>query len=261
VSAKGEIIDGVAAGGLVVLNRDDPAFSQWLARAGDRRVVSVSRNGHPGADYQAHGQQPEGRELAFEVSGPAGWSCSLRLALEGEHNITNALLAIAASRELGADDSAVVDGLSAVRAVKGRLQSLDLGGGMTVIDDSYNANPVSVKAALDVLARHPGNRIAVLGAMAELGPGTRGFHREVGEHARTLGIERLITVGAGCEGYAEGYGDKTEMYDTHEQAAESVVRASHQVPVTVLVKGSRSSTMEIVVEGIKKKVDNSCCSG
>ena len=260
VSAKGEIIDGVTDGGLVVLNRDDPAFAQWLARAGDRRVVSVSRQGHPEADYVAHRQQPESPELVFEVSGPKGWSCVIELALEGEHNITNALLAIAACRELGADDSAVTGGLSAVRPVKGRLQSLEFGDGMTVIDDSYNANPVSVKAALDVLSRHPGIRIAVLGAMAELGPGARDFHRDVGEHARKLGIERLITVGAGCEGYAEGYGDTTEIYETHEQAAESVVRASQQ-PVTVLVKGSRSSAMETVVEGIKKKVDNSCCSG
>lgn len=258
VAAKGEIIDGVAGDGLVVLNRDDPAFSQWLARAGDRRVVSVSRQGHPEADYAARRQQPENSKLAFEVSGPQGWTCPVVLALEGEHNITNALLAIAACRELGADDAAVSEGLAAVRAVKGRLQTLELANGMTVIDDTYNANPVSVKAALDVLARHPGSRVAVLGAMAELGPDAREFHREVGEHARNLGIERLITVGAGCEGYAEGYGAQTEIYDSHEQAAESVVRAGQ---ATVLVKGSRSSAMEIVVEGIKNKVDNTCCSG
>ena len=258
VTAKGEIIDGVADGGLVVLNRDDPAFGRWLARAGERRVVSVSRLGHPEADYVARRPHPENPELVFEVSGPQGWTCSVVLALEGEHNISNALLAIAACRELGADDAAVTDGLAAVRAVKGRLQVLELANGMTVIDDTYNANPVSVKAALDVLAGHPGGRIAVLGAMAELGPDARAFHREVGEHARVLGIERLITVGAGCEGYAEGYGTKTEIYDTHEQAAESVVGAGQ---VTVLVKGSRSSAMETVVEGIKNKVDNTCCSG
>ncbi|MEP5980772.1 MAG: UDP-N-acetylmuramoyl-tripeptide--D-alanyl-D-alanine ligase, partial [Marinobacter alexandrii] len=101
---------------------------------------------------------------------------------------------------------------------------------------------------------------AVFGAMAELGPQAKALHREVGEFARTEQIERLLTVGPGCEGYAEGFGAATEVYQTHEDAVNAVISAK-QSPLTVLVKGSRSSAMDRVVEGIKDKVNNSCCSG
>lgn len=260
VQAKGEIIDGVEDGGLVVLNRDDPAFDQWLTRAGKSRVASVSREGVADADYRAEAIRSDGAGQTVRVHGPDGWSCVIELALAGEHNQTNAMLAIAAARELGADERAIVDGLAALAPVKGRLQTLELAPGLTVIDDSYNANPASMKAALRVLAKYPGQRLAILGAMAELGPDQKALHREVGACARTENIERLLTVGPGCEGYAEGFGAATEIFQTHEDAVAAVVNTK-QSPVTVLVKGSRSSAMDRVVEGIKEKVNNSCCSG
>ncbi|MBW4935629.1 UDP-N-acetylmuramoyl-tripeptide--D-alanyl-D-alanine ligase [Marinobacter sp. F4206] len=260
VQAKGEIIDGVAENGLVVLNRDDPAFDQWQARAGQRPVVSVSRLGHPGADYRSEPLESDAPGQSFRVSGPDNWACIVRLALEGEHNQTNAMLAIAAARRMGAGNEAITDGLAQLEPVKGRLQSLQMAPGLTVIDDSYNANPASMKAALSVLARREGQRIAVFGAMAELGSDARTLHREVGEFARAAEIERLLTVGPGCEGYADGFGVGAEMYHTHDEAVDAIVSAVSS-PMTVLVKGSRSSAMDHVVEGIKEKVNNSCCSG
>lgn len=254
VLAKGEIIDGVAADGLVVLNRDDPAFGQWQKRAGERRVVAVSRL-DADADYYAVVESRDAGARSILVQGPDNWSCRVVLALEGDHNITNLLLAIAATRQLGADDQAVIEGLGNVASVSGRLQVLNLSEGLTLIDDSYNANPSSIKAALGVLAQRAGQRVAILGAMAELGPEARALHREVGEYAREQGIERLITVGPGCEGYADGYGERTEPCQTHEQAVDSVVKAKN-TPSTVLVKGSRSSAMDRVVEGIKEKVNS-----
>ncbi|TYC59535.1 UDP-N-acetylmuramoyl-tripeptide--D-alanyl-D-alanine ligase [Marinobacter sp. BW6] len=259
VQAKGEIIDGVAADGLMVLNRDDPAFGQWQKRAGARRVAGVSRLGAE-ADYHAVIDSQGAGTKTILVSGPDGWQCQVALGLEGDHNITNMLLAIAATRELGASDQAIVDGLASVAPVKGRLQVLKLSPELTLIDDSYNANPSSMKAALGVLAGREGQKIAVLGAMAELGAEARALHREVGECAREHGIDRLITVGPGCEGYADGFGESTELGLGHEQAVELVIRDKN-TPLTVLVKGSRSSAMERVVEGIKEKVNNSCCSG
>ncbi|MBW0148720.1 UDP-N-acetylmuramoyl-tripeptide--D-alanyl-D-alanine ligase [Marinobacter arenosus] len=260
VQAKGEIIDGVADNGLVVLNRDDPAFEQWQARAGHRSVVSVSRLGHPDADYRSETMASDAPGQRFRVDGPDGWTSSIRLGLEGEHNQTNAMLAIAAARRVGADDNAITEGLAELAPVKGRLQSLELAPGLTVIDDSYNANPASMKAALSVLAKRGGEKVAVFGAMAELGPEALALHREVGEFARAQNIDRLLTVGPGCEGYADGFGGGAESFQTHDEAVEVIVRA-RQSPMTVLVKGSRSSAMDRVVEGLKEKVNNSCCSG
>ena len=259
VRAKGEIIDGVAADGLVVLNRDDPAFSQWQHRSGSRRVVGVSQL-DTAADYHAVVESNDAGTRTVQVHGPDNWHCRVSLALEGDHNITNMLLAIAATRGLGADDRAIVNGLGQVAPAKGRLQVWDLSPELTLIDDSYNANPSSMKAALGVLGQRAGRKIAVLGAMAELGPDARALHQDVGECARKYGIDRMITVGPGCEGYADGFGEGTELCPTHDQAVESVVREKN-IPLTVLVKGSRSSAMDRVVEGIKEKVNNSCCSG
>ncbi|KAA1173122.1 UDP-N-acetylmuramoyl-tripeptide--D-alanyl-D-alanine ligase [Marinobacter salinexigens] len=260
ILAKGEIIEGVSREGLVVLNRDDPAFGQWLERAADRPVVSVSCTGATDATYTARMEGSAGAGLKFTVIGPAGWSCDVALALEGEHNVVNAMLALAAARHLGATNEHIVSGLASVKAVKGRLQSLQVSPDMTVIDDSYNANPVSMKAAVRVLARKNGERIAVFGAMAELGEKAGELHREVGQCARDEKIDRLMTVGPGCEGYAEGFGDGTEAYQHHDEAVKAVINANRK-PVTVLVKGSRSSAMELVVEGIQEKVNKSCCSG
>lgn len=260
VRAKGEIIDGVVESGLVVLNRDDPAFDKWQRRAGRRRVAGVSRQAAAGGDYFSENVRDDGDSLAFRACGPQGWACDVSLPLHGEHNITNALLAIAATRELGADDEAVRQGLASVKAVKGRLQIIELSPRLTVIDDSYNANPASIKAALGVLAARPASRVAVLGAMAELGADSLALHREVGEFARARGIERLLVVGDGCEGYVEGFGDAAEVCATHDDAVRRLFEGPAESQ-TVLVKGSRSSAMDRVVEGIRKKVGNTCCSG
>ncbi|MBU2953970.1 UDP-N-acetylmuramoyl-tripeptide--D-alanyl-D-alanine ligase [Marinobacter sp. F3R08] len=259
VLAKGEIIEGVAADGLVVLNSDDPACGTWRKRAGARRVVGVSRLGAE-ADYHVVVENRKAGNRNIQVSGPDGWQCRVTLGLEGDHNITNMLLAIAATRELGASDQAIVDGLAGVASVQGRLQFLTLSPGLTLIDDSYNANPSSMKVALGVLAEREGQQVAVLGAMGELGVEARALHREVGQCARDLGIDRVITVGQGCEGYADGFGGSTESVRSHEEAVEAAI-GDKNTPLTVLVKGSRSSAMERVVEGIKEKVNNTCCSG
>lgn len=252
VQAKGEIIDGVSGDGLVVLNRDDPAFDQWRARAGKRRVVSVSRCGHPDADYRAEMVQTQASGSEILIKGSEGWSCRLVQPLEGDHNVTNTLLAVAATRELGATNANIIEGLAAMPPVRGRLQVINLPGPLSVIDDSYNANPASMKAALNVLARRTGRRVAVFGAMAELGAAAPELHAEVGALARELGIERLLTVGSGCEGYAAGFGEATEMYQTHNEAVQAIVQR-REPSMTVLVKGSRSSAMDRVVDGLKNQ--------
>lgn len=140
VRGKGEIIDGVAEGGTVVLNRDDPAFETWKQRAGIRRVVSVSARGVE-ADYQCIGYELSNGVYSIRVMTPEDRERSLTLNLPGEHNICNALLATAAAEAVGADWSSVLSGLQAVRPAAGRLGRKPLSGRITVIDDSYNANP------------------------------------------------------------------------------------------------------------------------
>jgi len=260
VRAKGEIIDGVAADGLVVLNRDDPAFGQWQARAGDRRVTAVSLRGDSRADYVVAGAEVSESGQRLLVAGAGGWSCELRLPLLGEHNRLNLLLAIAAARELGATDEQIVAGAESVRPVPGRLYPLRLCDGLTLIDDTYNANPASMKAALSVLAGFAGHRVAIFGAMAELGESARRWHREVGALAKAAGVNRLVLVGPGSDGYAEGFGPGAEHYPDHESATDAVW-SQLQKHTTLLVKGSRSAAMERVVEGLKEKVNDACCSG
>jgi len=260
VEAKGEIIDGLGANGVVVLNKDDPAFDRWVRRAGQRRVRSVSGKGRRDADFRPTDVQLDGSETRFTAQGPNGWQCDIRLSLQGEHNISNALMAIAAAQAVGATDEAIERGLSGLQAFKGRLQTLSLAPNWTLIDDSYNANPESMKAAIRVLVSHPGYRIAVLGAMAELGEGSVLMHREIGEFARSQGVERLLAVGRDCEGYGEGFGAATEICASHDDAVRRLFEQSADAQ-TVLVKGSRSAAMDRVVEGIKQKVDDACCSG
>lgn len=260
VLAKGEIIDGVDAEGTVVLNADDPAFNRWKTRAGQRQVISVSLDADVGADYTCRSVTMTEGQQRLNVTGPAGWQCELTLPLLGRHNITNALLAVAAVRSLGLADDLVKQGLAGLRPIAGRLQAVVLQSGVTLIDDSYNANPSSVKAALDVLAGFPGVRVAVLGAMAELGPEAERLHEDVGAYARQAGIERLVTVGPGCQGYRTGFGDGAEACRDHSEAVDHL---THQpsAPLTWLIKGSRSSAMDIVAEGIKQRIKSACCSG
>ncbi|WP_328186731.1 UDP-N-acetylmuramoyl-tripeptide--D-alanyl-D-alanine ligase [Marinobacter sp. OP 3.4] len=260
VLAKGEIIDGVVDGGTVVLNRDDRAFDTWKERAGNRRVVSVSARGGA-ADYRCTDHQFADGAYTIEVETPGGRR-SLVLRMPGEHNICNALLAMAAAEAVGVGESAVREGLEAVKPAAGRLERKELNDRVTVIDDSYNANPTSMKAALDVLAREASTRVAVLGGMAELGPEGDRLHREVGEHARSQGIEQLLVVGTteGCNALVSGFGDDARRFDTHQQAVEWLL-AHITGPMTVLVKGSRSSAMDQVVKMLQEKVNDPCCSG
>lgn len=260
VLAKGEIIDGVDADGFVVLNADDPAFDRWKVRAGQRQVISISLDASAGADYACVAVTMKDGQQLLTVAGPGGWQCELALPLLGRHNITNALLAVAAVRSEGLSDDLVQQGLAGLQPIPGRLQAVVLQPGLTLIDDSYNANPSAMKAALEVLADFPGERVAVLGAMAELGVEAERLHEDVGEFARKLGIERLVTVGPGCQGYRTGYGAGAEAFADHDQAID---RLTHQpsAPLTWLVKGSRSSAMDVVAEGIKQRIKSTCCSG
>ena len=185
---------------------------------------------------------------ALELDTPAGGG-TVELAVPGEHNARNALAAAAAAVALGAAMESIVAGLSGYRGVKGRLQRKSGRAGATVIDDTYNANPDSVKAAIAVLAAAPGTRILVLGDMGELGPTAPELHAEVGAHARASGIDALYALGPLSLHAAQAFGAGAR----HCARCEDVVAALTPLlgpQVTVLVKGSRYMQMERVVAAL-----------
>ncbi|WP_097460957.1 UDP-N-acetylmuramoyl-tripeptide--D-alanyl-D-alanine ligase [Mangrovitalea sediminis] len=254
VSAKGEIIDGVADGGTVVLNADDPAYPQWRERAGQRQLRTVSILNDT-SDYQARELISEDGESVFTVAGPGGWHCRIRLPLLGQHNVMNALMAIAACRALGVGDVDIIEGLGAVVPVKGRLQSIPVSDDVMVIDDSYNANPASMRAAMNVLAERSGFRVAVLGDMAELGPEESALHVSIGRIALELGIESLYACGHHATDYARGFGRDAVVFEDQAALIAALEKVA-QRPLSILVKGSRSAGMDAVVRALTDKVNS-----
>jgi len=174
------------------------------------------------------------------------------LAVAGEHNVRNALAAAACALAAGAPLDAIRRGLEAFRAVKGRSQwqQIRLGGvKVNLIDDSYNANPDSVRAAIDVLAGLPGNSWLVLGDMGEVGNEGPAFHREVGAYAAARGIQALWTAGSAARDAAQAFGPQARAFDTTTDLSDALSSAP-QVQ-NILVKGSRFMQMERIVGELK----------
>ena len=179
----------------------------------------------------------------------AGESLELRLSLLGRHNAQNALAALAVAVALDLPLAEAAASLSAVRPVPGRMQLKAGAGGIRVIDDTYNANPSSLAAALDALSRFPAPRWLALGNMAELGEGAPAFHAEAGRAARAAGVERLLAAGALTPPAVEAFGAGATHHDEVAALAE-MLRESVPPGATVLVKGSRSMRMERVVAAL-----------
>jgi UDP-N-acetylmuramoyl-tripeptide--D-alanyl-D-alanine ligase len=199
----------------------------------------------PGGDVEATSSRVVEGVTESQVTTPAG-GAGFHFPFAESHNLTNALAAIAAGVALGADPAAMADRAANIGFSRFRGERIALGDGIVLVNDCYNANPVSMRAALDHLASLEGaSRVAVLGEMAELGPGAPDYHREVGEHARALGIDRLVGVGEPAQDYAPD-----ELVGTPEEAAE-LLAAQLEPGDAVLVKGSRSAGLEAVAEALK----------
>lgn len=173
----------------------------------------------------------------------------MALALAGRHNVRNALAAAAAATSAGATLADVAAGLGSMRAVKGRLQLRRTRAGAWLIDDSYNANPSSARAGLEVLSELPGRRWLVLGDMAELGEFADSSHRELGELARALGVERLYAFGALAGLAADSFGDGAERYRDATELTRAL-DAAITPDVRLLIKGSRVNRLERVVDAL-----------
>lgn len=244
---KGAVAEAIGAEGTVILNADDP-FSEGIARRTKAKIVLAGVTG--GALHASEIRQSAGGSEFTILEG--AHRCRAQLPVAGLHMVQNAMLAVAAGRAFGLSLEECAAGLASAPLTKARLQLRDING-VQFLDDSYNANPDSMKAALRTLVEleTEGRRIAVLGAMGELGAESERGHREVGEAAAAFRIDQLITVGevgAGISAAARAAGleNVTNVRDTSE-AAELLGTAASPGDL-VLVKGSRAARMERVME-------------
>jgi UDP-N-acetylmuramoyl-tripeptide--D-alanyl-D-alanine ligase len=250
--AEGEMVAGLAPQATAVINADDAFAALWrsLTKA---RVVTFGVREH--ADFAAGEVRTSldaaGFHTHFRLHTPAG-SAAIDLALGGAHNIANALAAAAAAASAGATLAHIAAGLAAVRAVAGRLQFKRARSGAWLIDDSYNANPSSVRAAIEVLAALQGRRWLVLGDMAELGEFAHEAHADIGEFARAAGIERLYATGALMESAVASFGAGAQWFADATDLSQALSHAleSRGAEVRILVKGSRLNRLERVVDAL-----------
>lgn len=247
IRAKGEILDGMAGAGTAVLNLDDPAFTQWRARNSAGRLVTFSvANGQ--ADVFARNVIFCSQGCAaFELCTPAG-NARVRLRLAGRHNLANALAAAATAHAAGIALADLVHGLEQAQAVAGRCLQHRLSHGGVLIDDSYNANPASMRAGIDLLAGMPGQRILILGDMAELGDWAEAEHRALGEYASDK-ADVLFATGTNMQHAVEAFAGMAQHFDGRQELL-AVVENRITLPTSYLVKGSRSAAMEQVVAAI-----------
>ena len=247
--AEGEMVAGLAASAIAVINADDEFASLWrgLTRA---RVVTFGV--HARADFAATEVRTEleaaGFRTRFHLHTPAG-ATPIELALGGAHNIANALAAAASA---GATLAQIATGLAGVRAVAGRLQFKRATSGAWLIDDSYNANPSSMRAAIEVLGALEGRRWLALGDMAELGEFAPEAHLEVGEFARAAGIERLYATGELMQRAVESFGAGAQWFSSTATLTQALTRALETAgpQVRLLIKGSRFNRLERVVDAL-----------
>jgi UDP-N-acetylmuramoyl-tripeptide--D-alanyl-D-alanine ligase len=246
---KGELFAALPRDGVVVLNADDRYASRWRNLAAGRRIATF---GLEHADYSSRqvrssfvGGAPR---LDFELVAPVG-VVQVQLALAGMHNLRNALGAAAAAQAAGASLEDVAAGLAAVRPVKGRLEFRPAVNGAVLVDDSYNANPGSLKAGLDAFRSFAGARWLVLGDMMELGAAADDLHREIGAYARESGVERLLAVGPRAKRAADAFGSGAAWFESVEDLITEA-RRSLRADVAVLVKGSRANRLERVAQAL-----------
>jgi UDP-N-acetylmuramoyl-tripeptide--D-alanyl-D-alanine ligase len=242
---NGAVFAHLAADGVAVINADDACAGLWRGLARGRAVIDFGLG--TSADVTAK------FELALygshlELMTPAG-NVEAVLRIAGRHNVANACAAAACAHAAGVPLAAIAAGLATFTPYRGRMQKKVAQSGAVVIDDSYNANPDSVRAAIDVLGAIGGTRVLVLGRMGEVGDQGPAFHHEVGAYARARGIDRLLAWGEETAPAVEGFGSGATRFAAIEEVSDAA-RALAIPGATLLVKGSRSARMERVVEAL-----------
>ena len=247
--AKGELFAGIGSG-IAVINADDAYAPLWREISKDSSKLTFGFSEQ--ADVRAQHAQPVPAEsptgTRFELRAPEGRQ-TVNLPLPGRHNVSNALAAAACAVALGMDLKDIAAGLERMDAPQGRLSWKATPEGARLLDDSYNANPTSLQAGMELLASLSGERVLVLGGMAELGDNAPQLHFDAGVSAKKLRIDRLYTLGPMAAEAARGFGEGGHAFDDFNQLA-AALQPHLNKNVALLVKGSRSSRMERVVAAL-----------
>ncbi|QZI71792.1 UDP-N-acetylmuramoyl-tripeptide--D-alanyl-D-alanine ligase [Pseudomonas protegens] len=247
VEAKGEILEGLDSAGIAVLNLDDKAFPIWKTRAAGRQVLSFALD-NSAADFHASDIGRDARGCpSFTLHSPKGVD-RVQLNLLGTHNVANALAAAAAAHAMGISLFGIVTGLNAVQPVKGRTVAQLAKNGMRVIDDTYNANPTSMCAAVDILAGFSGRTVLVLGDIGELGEWAEQGHREVGAYAAGK-VSALYAVGPMMAHAVAAFGEHARHFASQADLI-AALDVEQDPNTTILIKGSRSAVMENIVAAL-----------
>lgn len=249
-SAKGEIYSSLPTTGSAIVNLDDRFAPDWLKGLTGHRVIRVALQ-NPEADCFAQNIEAHANSIEFTLN-LQGASISVSVNAQGEHNVRNALMAAACASAVGASLQQIKQGLANFSPVAGRMSRHSGINGAQIIDDSYNANPGSVRAAIDVLAQKKCG-ILVLGDLAELGPEAPQLHAELGEYARAKKIANLFTVGKLSENAARAFG-LDALHFADQASLVTHLKTIANKDTTLLIKGSRSAAMDLVVRELCNSV-------
>jgi UDP-N-acetylmuramoyl-tripeptide--D-alanyl-D-alanine ligase len=247
---KGEIIETLGENGIAVLNRDDAFFDYWQNLAGKRKTITFGL--YKNADVRAENVDVKIENHQFITHFEliyANEKISINLPLAGNHNVLNALAATAATSAFGISLAQIKQGLESMSPVKGRLQLLCGHKGSTIINDTYNANTASLKAALDVLQKCDGEHWVILGAFGELGENSEKLHFEMGEVLKNCGVKRLFAVGELTKNTVAAFGENAAHFASQTELL-NIVTPLLKGNETILIKGSRSQRMENVTAAL-----------
>ena len=258
--AKSEIIKGLGANGVVLTNANSPFYPYWQREFASLQHKTFAVQGGPTEEgFNLTDAAVFATDIALDSHGCASFTLhrgthtqTIQVPIPGAHNVANAVAAAALCSEFGVSLTLIAKGIAALAPVPGRMNVTEVRAGLRIIDDTYNANVASAKAALDALASFTGYRVMVLGDMGELGPHAREYHEEVGEYAIDAGIDNLFTLGVLSQSASQTFnghgGQHFENHDALIHALYDIMQNKNEV--TILVKGSRSARMERTVEAL-----------
>lgn len=250
--AKAEIYSGLQSSGTAIINADDEYAGFWKESCEHLNQLGFGIESVD-ADVRAKNINilTESASIKFELNCAQG-AIEILLPLAGEHNVMNALAASACCLNLDVSLASIKNGLEKMSPVKGRLQIKAGKQGVRIIDDTYNANPASLEVALKVLSHYQGTRYLVLGDMGELGDAAIKLHRDAGELAKHLGVDKIFTLGELSINTLQGFGSDSFYFESHDVLNEALMNYLDE-DTTILVKGSRAMRMEKIVQALTEE--------